>query len=159
MLVDHTRFGRLPQGLQAGSGSYDPIIGAVWTTQTLQWELDADVGYKFNTEANNFAFGDVLFYNLSYQRRLWPRSLPEEGVPAFWYGVLELNGTYADNNSIAGREDRNSGGHTMFLSPGVQWVNPRWVLEAAVQIPIVQDLNGSALEVDYAATMGLRFRF
>ena len=109
--------------------------------------------------SDDFEFGDVVFYNVSYQHRLWPRELPEEGVPSFFYGVIELNGTSAGKNRVGGRPDGDSGGHTVFLSPGVQWVSLRWVVEAAVQLPIVQDLNGDALEVDYAATLGVRFRF
>ena len=151
--------GRLPQTLQAGSGSYDPIIGTVWTTQTLGWEFDADIGYKFNTEANNFEFGDVFSYNISYQHRLLPRELPEEGVPSFVYGVFEINGIYTGKNKIGGLRDANSGGNTVFFSPGLQWVSAAWVLEASVQLPIIQDLNGDANEVDYATTIGVRYRF
>lgn len=108
--------GLLPQTLQLGSGSYDLILGLVWTTQKLAWELDIDLGYKLNTEANDFEFGDVLFYNISYQYRLWPRELPEKGVPSYIYAVLELNGTYAQKNENAGVANQNSGGHTIFMS-------------------------------------------
>lgn len=153
------RLGRLPQPLQAGSGSYDPILGLVWTTQTLSWEIDADLGYQFNTEANDFQFGDVIFYNVSYQHRLWPRELPEEGVPSFVYGVVEAIGAYAAENDVNGRTDHDSGGHTVFLSPGLQWVSQRWVVEGAIQLPVIQALNGDALEADYAITLGVRFRF
>ncbi len=156
---DSDQFGRLPQPLQLGSGSVDPIAGVVWTTQTFDWELDADLGYKVNTKANNFEFGDVLFYNVSYQRRLLPRELPDEGVPSFLYGVMEINGSYAEKNEAAGIRDDNSGGHTVFLSPGIQWVGYQWVVEASLQLPIIQNLNGTALETDYAATLGFRFRF
>ncbi len=153
------RYGRLPQPLQLGSGSYDPILGLVWTTQKLAWELDADVGYKWNNDANDFEFGDQFFYNLSYQHRVWPRELPEEGVPSFLYGVVEFNGSHTDKNEFGGVRDRDSGGHTLFLSPGVQWVSSRWVIESSVQIPIIQDVNGDALKADYATTLGFRFRF
>ena len=85
--------------------------------------------------------------------------LPEEGVPSFLYGVVELNGSYSEKNEVDGRRDRNSGGHTVFLSPGIQWVTYRWVVEASLQIPIIQDLHGDALEADYALTLGMRFRF
>jgi len=151
--------GRFPQTLQLGSGSYDPIIGVVWTTQTLDWEFDADAGYKWNNKANNFEFGDILFYNVSYQHRLWPKTLPDKGVPSFLYAVLELNGSYADKNEVDRVKDQNSGGHSVFISPGVQWVAMRYVLEASVQIPVIQDLNGSALRSDYALTAGFRIRF
>ena len=128
-------------------------------TQKLGWEFDADLGYKVNTEANDFEFGDVLSYNLSYQRRLWPRELPEEGVPSFLYGVVEVNGSYAQKDKINGVRDGDSGGHTVFFSPGIQWVSSRWIVEAAVQIPIVQERHGDALEAGSAVILGVHFRF
>ncbi len=75
------------------------------------------------------------------------------------YGVLELNGSYADRNEIDGRRDPDSGGHTVFFSPGIQWLSTRWVIEGSVQIPVIQDLHGDGLKTNYAATLGLRFRF
>lgn len=151
--------GELPAPLQLGSGSYDFIAGTVWTTQVLSWELDIDLGYKLNTEANDFEFGDVIFSNISYQQRLLPKTLPDFGVPSYLYGVIELNGAYADRNEISDIEDSNSGGTTVFLSPGLQWVTTQWVMEASLQLPVVQNLNGQALETDYAANLGFRYRF
>lgn len=156
---DRDSLGRLPQTLQLGSGSWDPIVGAVWTTQTLGWELDADLGYKVNTTANTFEFGDQIFTNFSYQHRLRPGELPDEGVPSFIYGVMELNGNYAEKNELGGIEDDDSGGLTVFLSPGLQWVTASWVVEGSIQIPIVQDLHGDALKTNYATTLGARYRF
>ena len=156
---DRDSLGRLPQPLQLGSGSWDPIVGVVWTTQKLGWEFDADLGYKVNTKANNFEFGDQVFTNISYQYRLWPRKLPNEGIPSFIYGVMELNGSYTEKNKLGGIEDDDSGGLTLFLSPGLQWVSRSWVVEGSIQLPIVQDLHGDALKTNYAAKLGARYRF
>lgn len=156
---DRDALGRLPQTLQLGSGSWDPIVGAVWTTQTLGWEFDADLGYKVNTKANNFEFGDQIFTNISYQHRLRPKELPDEGVPSFIYGVMELNANYAEKNELGGIVDDDSGGLSVFLSPGLQWVTASWVVEGSIQIPIVQDLHGDPLKTNYATTLGARYRF
>ncbi len=43
--------------------------------------------------------------------------------------------------------------------PGLQYVTKRWIVEAGVQIPVVQDLNGTALEKDYIFRAGFRFNF
>ena len=150
--------GRLPQPLQLGSGSWDPIVGAIFTWQTFDWQLDSAVQYRFNTEANNFEFGDQARLDLSFQYRLWPRTLGA-GVPAFVYGVLESNLIYAGKNEVGGISDPNSGGTTWFLAPGVQFVTKRAILEASIQIPTVQDLNGLALENDYIVRAGFRVNF
>lgn len=38
--------------------TWDGLGGVALTLQTKQWELDADAGYKKNTEADGFRFGD-----------------------------------------------------------------------------------------------------
>jgi hypothetical protein len=151
-------FGRLPPSVQPGSGSWDPFGGLVLTYQSLDFQVDAQASYKANTEANGFEFGDVARLDGSLQYRLWPRELGA-GVPGFLYGVLEANLIHQDKNRIGGKNDPNSGGFTLLVLPGLQYVTKRWIVEAGVQIPVVQDLNGTALEKDYIFRAGFRFNF
>jgi len=130
----------------------------VATYQTLDYQLDAQAGYQVNTEADNFEFGDEVRFDASLQYRLWPRELTG-GVPGFLYGVLESNLIYRGKNQIGGIDDANSGGTTLFIAPGLQYVTKRWILEAIVQLPAVQDLGGTALEDDYTVRAGFRFNF
>lgn len=155
---DADSLGPLPAPLQLGSGSTDPFGGVVLTWQTLDYQIDAQVSYTLNNEANGFAFGDVARLDASLQYRLWPRELGS-GTPAFVYGVLEGNLLHQSENEIAGREDADSGGTTFLLSPGVQYVTRRWIVEAIVQVPLVQDLNGMALEEDFTVRAGFRIKF
>ena len=155
---EHDGLGRLPQPLQLGSGSWDPFFGVVGTWQTLDYQIDAQASYQVNTEANNFEFGDVLSFDASLQYRLWPRELGP-GVPGFLYGVVEANLIHRGKNEIDGRNDPDSGGTSLFLDPGLQYVTRRWVLEAIVQLPAIQDLNGDALKDDYVVRAGFRFNF
>ena len=150
--------GRLPQPLQAGSGSWDPSVGTIATWQTLKWQIDASASYKFNNEANGFRFGDVSRADFSYQRRLWPHELGE-GVPHYLYGVLEANVIRLGHNEVLSRSDPNSGGMIWYVAPGLQYVTKRLILEAAVQIPVMQNLHGTALENDYVAILSTRVNF
>ena len=151
--------GEIPRPLQPGSGSYDPLAGAIVTWQTLGWQLDADAVYRRNTERAGFAFGDALDVDLAAQLRLRPRRLPARGVPTYLNGVLELGGRWAGKDAVDGRADPDSGGHTLQLSPGIQWVGTRWLVEAGLQVPVVQDLNGDGLETDYVITAGARWQY
>ncbi len=151
--------GRLPQPLQLGSGSYDPVIAGTFTWQRLQWQADFDLGYKFNTRANGFRFGDTLTHNAAFEYRLWPGGLLEAGVPSFVYGVLELNGVWAQRSEQNGSKIADSGGYTLFVSPGLQYVTQLWVAEVSVQLPIVQELNGGQLKTDYILSAGFRIQF
>ncbi len=150
--------GRLPRPLQLGSGSWDYTLGSIFTWQTLKWQVDGSASYRFNTRANAFRFGDEARLDISYQYRLFPRRLMS-GLPAFVYVVLESNLSYKYKNKAGQMDDMNSGGMSWFLAPGLQYVTRRVVMEAALQVPIVQALNGSALENDYAGILSLRVNF
>jgi len=151
-------FGRLPPSVQPGSGSWDAFGGVVVTYQTLAFQIDAQASYRANTEANDFEFGDVARLDGSLQYRLWPRELGS-GVPGFLYGVLEFNLIHLDKNQDGGSDDPNSGGLSLFVLPGLQYVTKRWIIEAGLQIPVLQDLNGTGLEKDYILRAGFRLNF
>lgn len=155
---ERDRVGRLPQPLQSGSGSWDPFGGVVLTYQTLAYQLDAQFAYQANTEANGFEFGDEARLDGAFQYRFWPQQLGG-GVPGFLYGVLEANLIHQEKNEINGVPDANSGGTQLFLSPGLQYVTRRWIIEGIVQLPAAQDLNGTALEVDVITRFGFRINF
>lgn len=155
---DRDSAGRLPPALQLGSGSWDPFVGLIATYQTLDYQLDAQLSYKRNTEANDFELGDEARLDASLQYRLWPRELGA-GVPGFLYGVIEANLLHEAKHEIGGSSDPNSGGTTGFLSPGLQYVTKRWVLEAIVQFPVVQNRGGTALENDFTVRAGFRMNF
>ena len=58
-----------------------------------------------------------------------------------------------------GIKDFNSGGTRLFLVPGVQYITKRWIAEVAVQLPAIQDLNGTKLENDFVVRAGFRSNF
>ena len=150
--------GVLPATLQLGSGSWDPIIGTVFSWQTLPWEFDVSASYKINSEANNFDFGDEARLDFSFQYRLLPKELGQ-GAPSFLYGVIESALEWRGRNEMSGNDDPNSGGTVWYIAPGIQYVTTRMVFEVAVQIPVVQNLHGNSLKTDFILTTGFRFNF
>ncbi len=150
--------GTLPRPLQLGSGSWDPLLGMAFTWQTFDWEFDSAVSYKIRTTADGYRFGDQAEWDLSYQRRVWPREIGG-GVPGFLYLVIESNVLWAQPDRTADQHVSDSGGTTWFLAPGIQYVTKRYVVETAVQIPIVQNLNGLSLKNDFILTAGFRINF
>ncbi len=150
--------GRLPPGLQTGSGSLDPFGGIVASFQSIDWGADAQVSFKANTEAKGVNIGDVARFDASVQYRLWPRELTA-ATPGFLFGLLEVNVVHQGKTRIAGVTNPNSGGLSVFLAPGLQYATRRWILETAVQFPIIQDLNGTALKRDFTVRAGFRVNF
>ncbi len=151
-------FGLLPASVQVGSGSWDPFAGVVVTYQTLNYQIDGQFSYRAINEANGFEGGDVTQLDVSLQYRLLPRKL-SSSLPDFLYGVMEANWIQQQKNRLNGSSDPDSGGTRLFLTPGVQYVTKRWIAEAAVQVPVSQNLNGSALENDSIGRLSVRFNF
>jgi hypothetical protein len=150
--------GTLPPGIQPGSGAWDLFAGVVATYQTLDLQLDGQASYRINNEANGFDPGNEFRIDGSLQYRLAPRLLGD-GVPDFLYGVLETNFVYRDKNEFGGIGDQNSGGISLYVSPGLQFVTKRWIAEGIVQFPVVQNLNGNGLENDFVIRAGFRTNF
>ncbi|MEX0771501.1 MAG: transporter [Balneolaceae bacterium] len=148
-------FGSLPRPLQRGSGSWDPFGGIVLTYQTREWFFDVATSYQINTEADNFEFGNEYRLDGVIKYRLFPRKIGP-GTPGFFYLDLESNLILQGKNTVNGLTDDNSRGTIWFVDPGLQYITQKFVFEAAIQLPAVQDLNGSALETDYITTLSVR---
>lgn len=152
-------FGTLPPPVQPGLGAWGELAGAVLTYQTLGYEIDSQLLYTHHGEAHSFQEGDVAELDGSFQYRLLPATLGE-GLPNYYlYGVLEANLVHQDENRQNGVNDSNSGGTTLFLDPGIEYVTSRWVAAFAIQVPVVQNLNGAALRDRYMLQASLRANF
>ena len=150
--------GMLPVPLQQSNGAWDGFVGLVTTYQTLDFQMDGQVLYRMNGSSKAIDFGDEIRLDGSLQYRLWPREL-SAGVPGFINGVLEANWVQKDHNVGPAGQDKNSGGRTLTISPGLQYVSKRYIIETAVQIPVAQNLNGTGLESEYTVRTGFRINF
>ena len=136
----------LPPALQLGSGSVDYALGGVFTHVRRRIGFTADASYHFRTEANGFSFGDSLAYNLSLGYRLAPRVYKVYPARNHLNAYIELNGQSAQRDRVRGIEAPDSGGTLIHLSPGIQLIPGNFIIEASLQLPLVQSLNGAQLE-------------
>lgn len=150
---------RLPPPLQLGSGSVDYQFALTFTEAHDRITFSGDLGYTFNTEANDFEFGDVFNYNAAAKFRIYPARFKDDGPLKQHFIFLELNGVVSQKAKLAGRSKINdSGGHQIFLAPGFQFfVLENFLFEAGIQIPLLQDLNGSQPGTDFHVRTGLRW--
>ena len=73
--------------------------------------------------------------------------------------VLELNGEWHGKQVISGVKDQNSGGSTIYLSPGVRVSMDRWSSYVSVGIPIVNEPNGIQPEPSWRLITGVSVAF
>ena len=140
-----------PFSVQAGAGDDTHIVDRV--------AVHADIKYKINTEAHSIRAGNSLKHDLALEYRVIPKkfqSISDKTINL----ILELNGLYVEAGKSGGASLPNTGGETLFLSPGIQVVaTPRLIIETLFQYPIVQELRGTQLGVDYIASLGFRYSF
>ncbi len=150
---------RAPRPLQAGTGSWDVPLKALFTMTRDRIGLLANAGYRINTPADGFEAGDVFSYDFAIGVRVAPsvyKTLTEKSLMVY----LELNGEVVGREGVAGSPNPNSGGHLLFVSPDLQWIPTPWLLfEGSLQVPVVQDLHGSQLRYQPRLQLGTRFRF
>ncbi|KAA3619380.1 MAG: transporter [Calditrichaeota bacterium] len=139
-----------------GNGSTDYAFSTVagWIKNRTGLYLEGI--YNLNTSKGPIDFGDSFSYNLAIGYRLLPGVY--ETYPALQLnGFLEINGITMSTNQSNGRSVENSGGTTVFFSPGLQFVGGRrWLLEASFQYPIINKPNGTQVATDWTISLGTR---
>ncbi len=73
--------------------------------------------------------------------------------------MVELNGERQDRAQINGQVLQDSGGQRLFLSPGIFWTLRNFAVKAGVQLPLIQDMNNPALEIDYRTRLTLEWHY
>jgi hypothetical protein len=142
-------------GIPFSSNSVDFPLGLVSTLYNERFEFDADVIYQFNTEGMGFDHGNALTYDASLSTRVYPWKLPEEVQKFNLNLVLEFNGVYAQKEQeIGGLSLNDTGGNELSFAPGLEFALPRYLIQLAGQIPIIQDLNGQQLKRDFTLLFG-----
>jgi len=135
-----------------GTGSWNPIIGAAATKRYGKVSLDGNLQYTFGTRGTQFTnLGDIFSYNAAVSFRAM-------SGPVAWDLILEANGEWKEKQRIRGDKDPNSGGNTLFLSPGTRVVFGKSVSTyLSIGIPLFQDMNGIQDDAKYKALFGVSF--
>ena len=149
---------KLPTGADRfGTSSFDPLLGGVATWAADRTEVDLDALFTLGTKRHGFDTGNRFRYDVAYRYRLWPLRFGT-GLRQL-NGLVELNGLWTERARNHGRRVRDSGGHVLFLSPGVQLVSLGWIFELSFQIPVVEKLRGDQVETDWIGVVSVRIPF
>ena len=154
---------------QPGSGAWDGLIGAAFTQRFGAWSFDTNVLYALaGTGTQNTNLGDRFLYNAGLSYRINGGAAPMSAhTHAHAHGhahthahdhdhdhaaetkgrwgldlVLELNGEWHAKQVEAGVIDPNSGGNTIYLSPGLRASYQNVSGFVSVGLPVVNQMNG-----------------
>lgn len=129
------------------SNTTDALFGLTYGYESLKWYRWASVRYRINQQLNNLQRGNRLFVDFAGGVR--PKI--NDYRKADTVLLLELNGEFLGRNQTNGLDSLNTGGNQWFVSPGVMWTLRNFAIKAGVQLPVINNLNGSQKETDYRA--------
>ncbi|MCP5198472.1 MAG: transporter [Gammaproteobacteria bacterium] len=137
--------------LQLGSGATDGLFGAAFQHVRGRWALNGNVLGALRGQgeagAHDYDYGDSLNYDLTVRYRVSPATLG--GGPRRWFLSCGLGGEVRGKEIEAGSRIDDSGGHVLFVQPGLQLgVGARWTFEVGAQVPVHHDLAGTQLGED-----------
>ncbi len=137
--------------LQLGTGSTDGLFGASLSHARGRWSVSANMlgALKGQGEAgaHDYDYGDSINYDLTARFRVTPTTLGASAQQLFL--SCGLAGEVRGQEVEAGSRILDSGGHVVFVQPGVQLnLGARWSLEFSAQVPIHHDLTGTQLGDD-----------
>ena len=168
-------------GLRAPTGAARFSTGAFGYTgglvfekvSSLRYAFTADFQYTIATEnESGLSQGNTAQYDVAPAYFIIPREQTPADARGFRrtfdrvfrngaFAIMELNGTSEARAFARGTgENPNSGGTTLYVSPGIQYfVSRRFLAEFSVPIPIVKDLNGIQPRPDSRFVLGFRWLF
>lgn len=149
---------------QPSGGSWNPAVGFSFTRAMGKFSFDSSILYTVATRGSQKTdLGDTFDYNvaLSYAFVGMARNnLFVDSNNAPWTAVLELNGMWQDRQKTAGVSDPNSGGNTVYISPGIRYAGGKnWNTALSIGTPIIKDTSGYQTPPDYRITYRLVFAY
>jgi hypothetical protein len=134
-----------------GTGSADYLVGLAVNREGLRHYFFSDVAYRMNTEANAVRKGNVLFFDIAYGIRPWRIVYLKPDLVL----VVELNYESEEMTKNASVKNTDTGGRSLFISPGFLLSYRNVMLKGGVQLPVSQELNGTQEEVDLRAVFSV----
>lgn len=152
----------LDSHMQLGTGSVDPLVGLSLSHSIMRFSLSANLLGIITTEGKagdvKHQFGNTLNYDLTAKYRVYPTVFGMESPQIFL--AIGFNGETTGGEKEDGVKLVDSGGSTVYLSPGVQVVvAPRWIFELSYQDAIYHNLYGTQPGPDYRMSGGITYLF
>jgi hypothetical protein len=168
----HSKEGeRLETEHQPGSGSWDPLLGGAFGATLGPVNFSASALYQFSGKgAQHTQLGDRAAGGVALSHRFGPPEHHHEETGhhheeatahrphghSSWDAVVELTGEWEGRQRVAGEQEADSGGKSVWLSPGARFNSANGLsVAASVGIPVWQDIRASHPDNGYRLTLAI----
>lgn len=147
---------RVDQSMQPATGSCDGSLAFAYSRIfNSRVVASASVQYILRTSANDYRMGNQINAGVAVTARL-NHVFASRGV----WGLLEVSLRDQGINEQSGEELVNSGGTTVFATPGLRAnVTSEIAATLALSLPFVQALNDPQQEIDFKLTASISAAF
>ncbi len=148
---------RVEPAASPGTGAWDEMLGLAYTQALApSLALDASAQYTLRGKKFDYRLGDRVDAGVSLGWRVLGQAKTYPQVSL----VGEASVRSVARSSAPGDHDLSTGGTVFFLSPGARLrFSDHAGLSVAIQLPVVQDLNGDQVETAFRLTGSLNFSF
>jgi hypothetical protein len=152
----------LDSHLQLGTGSTDLLLGVSANHVLGRYSFSANVLGAITGEGETghtkHRFGNSLNYDVTGKYRITPAVVGESSNELFL--SLGVNGEYRKREKLDGDTVPDSGGNTIYLAPGIQYLaGTHWVFETAWHYAVYHDLNETQLGENYRLVASATYLF
>ncbi len=147
--------------MQPGTGSWDPLISVVYAKMLNPFLLQADATYQITTRnSEGYEFGDSFAAGLSGKYALSRYFDLTAGLLYLHVNKSsDKEGKYTNLKSLMD-DPANTGGDSLWLSPGIQILPIRnGMIDLKVQFPVWERVNGIQLVSSYRILTSISFSF
>ena len=141
----------LNPNIQTGSGSFDPLLDAIYTVRYKKWGLNSTAFYRFTTtNSNRFRFGNRFTGSMSFfywAMREKSSFLPNVGL-TYEHAQKDVHNSFIVDES---------GGNSCFTTVGLDYYYKQLMLGVNVQVPTYQDNPITNGKLRFSATLLYNF--
>lgn len=147
---------------QLGTGSWDGLFGGSFNYSRGRWSVSGNALATLAGEGEagdgKHEFGDSVNYDATGRFRIFP-AVPG-GAASALFASFGIAGEWRGREIEDGMRAVDSGGHTLYLVPGLQWnIGPHWSAEFSYRHAVHHDLNAIQLGEDYKVFGSLTYLF
>ncbi len=141
---------------QPGTGSTDFLFGIALNKVFDRFTVDGSVLYQLKESGTqDYRFGNIIRTNL-----MGAYTIKERGEYPGVQLLAGVNAQFADKDHQNTKKIRDTGGTTVFFSPGLSsQLTDRLNSSATIMLPVLQNLGRDHQEVDYNILLSIGYSF
>lgn len=137
-----------------GYGAPSFFDGITFNRTYVHWTTFVSLGGIITTSNDAVHYGESLLYQYGLGHILSSKK-NHHIVTA----LLELDGQWSQKNRFFGLLDPNSGGNVVYVTPSLWYSNQKFIVQAGISLPVIQQLNGEQAQNRYFAMLSVGWTF